>query len=141
MTLAVAERDGAIRLMKSNKQRVPVARWGRIQAYDTREFVAECRELGLTPQSEERPGGSALDARTTRHTGYRLSQRIGKRTSVRATAAQDAGTRLSQPRLSQSDKGGEALARGFQVCLTLSAAHSSAANKSPPSARSRGERQ
>jgi len=30
-------------------------------------------------QNEKRPGGSAIDARTTRHEGYQLSQRKRKR--------------------------------------------------------------
>jgi len=52
------------------------------KGYDTRDFVTSCRELGITPhvaQNDERPGGSALDARTTRHPGYAVSQRIRKK--------------------------------------------------------------
>jgi hypothetical protein len=54
---------------------------GGDKGYDTRDFVASCRELEVTPhvtQNLTRPGGSALDARTTRHPGYRISQRIRK---------------------------------------------------------------
>lgn len=50
---------------------------GGDKSYDTRGFVAACRALNLTPhvaQNEARPGGSALDARTTRHPGYAVSQ-------------------------------------------------------------------
>jgi transposase len=52
------------------------------KAYDSAEFVADCRERGVTPHvacNDRRPGGSSLDARTTRHAGYRWSQRIRKR--------------------------------------------------------------
>jgi transposase len=52
------------------------------KAYDTRQFVADCRERGVTPHvamNVARPGGSALDARTSRHDGYRASQRLRKR--------------------------------------------------------------
>jgi transposase len=52
------------------------------KGYDTRGFIAECRALNVTPhvaQNHERPGGSALDARTTRHPGYAISQRMRKR--------------------------------------------------------------
>jgi transposase len=52
------------------------------KGYDTRGFVAWCRELEITPhvaQNHARPGGSALDARTVRHPGYALSQRLRKR--------------------------------------------------------------
>jgi len=50
--------------------------------YDTAGFVAACRKLGITPhvaQSLKRAGGSAIDARTTRHRGYLVSQRSRKR--------------------------------------------------------------
>ncbi|MGO9449991.1 MAG: IS5 family transposase [Candidatus Binataceae bacterium] len=52
------------------------------KGYDTRGFVATCRALNITPhvaQNLARPGGSALDARTTRHPGYAVSQRLRKR--------------------------------------------------------------
>jgi transposase len=42
------------------------------KGFDTRGFVASCRALTITPhvaQNHARPGGSALDARTTRHPG------------------------------------------------------------------------
>jgi hypothetical protein len=42
--------------------------------------VAECRNLKVPPhvaQNLERPGGSAIDARTTQHPGYAISQRKG----------------------------------------------------------------
>ena len=44
--------------------------------------MAECRNLKVTPhvaQNLERPGGSAIDARTTHHAGYAISQRKRKR--------------------------------------------------------------
>jgi transposase len=52
------------------------------KAYDTKDFVAECRERGVTPQvamNTSGTRGSAIDARTTRHSGYVVSQRIRKR--------------------------------------------------------------
>jgi hypothetical protein len=42
----------------------------------TRGFVAEMRRIGVTPhvvQNTARPGGSAIDGRTTRHEGYTKS--------------------------------------------------------------------
>jgi transposase len=51
------------------------------KGYDTRDFVASCRALTVTPhvaQNQARPGGSALDARTVRHPGYAISQWIRK---------------------------------------------------------------
>ncbi len=44
--------------------------------------MAECRHIKVTPhvaQNLERPGGSAIDARTTQHPGYAISQRKRKR--------------------------------------------------------------
>jgi IS5 family transposase len=52
------------------------------KGYDTHGFVASCRALKITPhvaQNHARPGGSALDARTTRHPGYAVSQWMRKR--------------------------------------------------------------
>lgn len=51
------------------------------KGYDTREFVAELREMNVTPhvaQNTARSGGSAVDRRTTRHAGYSISQRRRK---------------------------------------------------------------
>jgi transposase len=55
---------------------------GADKAYDTQDFVAACRERNVTPHvagNDTRRGGSAIDARTTRHIGYALSQTIRKR--------------------------------------------------------------
>ena len=54
---------------------------GGDRGYDTRDFVANCRALRVTPhvaQNQARPGGSALDGRTVRHRGYAVSQCIRK---------------------------------------------------------------
>jgi hypothetical protein len=55
---------------------------GADKGCDTREFVAECRQMNVTPhvaQNTNRAGGSAIDARTTRHAGYKISQRKRQR--------------------------------------------------------------
>lgn len=56
---------------------------GADKAYDTADFVAACRQRNVTPHiainDSRARGGSTLDARTTRHAGYRLSQVIRKR--------------------------------------------------------------
>jgi transposase len=52
------------------------------KAYDTRDFVAACRQRGVTPHvasNTSHQGKSAIDARTTRHPGYAISQTIRKR--------------------------------------------------------------
>lgn len=56
---------------------------GADKAYDTQDFVAGCRERNVTPHiaihTSRTRGGSVIDARTTRHCGYVLSQTIRKR--------------------------------------------------------------
>jgi transposase len=74
-----AEREAATLLVHQQWQRAPERRRtvGADKGYDTADCVALMRELGTTPhvtQNLTRPGGSALDARTTRHDGYAKSQ-------------------------------------------------------------------
>jgi len=76
-----AEREAAVRMAEriEGDQRVTV---GGDKGYDTRGLVGEMRERNVTPhvsQNTNRPGGSAIDGRTTRHAGYQVSQRKRKR--------------------------------------------------------------
>ena len=76
-----AERDAALVMLEKipGEHRVTV---GADKAYDTRDFVQECRNMKVTPhvaQNTQRRGGSAIDERTTRHEGYAISQRKRKR--------------------------------------------------------------
>jgi transposase len=76
-----AERDAALVMLERlpGDERVTV---GADKAYDTKDFVAECRNLKVTPQvaqNVKRCGGSAIDERTTRHVGYAISQKKRKR--------------------------------------------------------------
>jgi transposase len=76
-----AERDAALLMLEQlpGDQRLTV---GGDKGFDTAEFVAECRHMNVTPhvaQNEKRPGGSAIDERTTRHGGYAISQKKRKR--------------------------------------------------------------
>ena len=76
-----AERHAALVMLEQLPGTKPVTVGGD-KGFDTPAFVAECRNLRVTPHvalNHERPGGSALDERTTRHAGYRLSQRKRKR--------------------------------------------------------------
>jgi transposase len=55
---------------------------GADKGYDLRDFVAGCRRRGVTPHVASNlthQGGSAIDGRTTRHAGYRISQNVRKR--------------------------------------------------------------
>jgi transposase len=76
-----AERDAALVMLEQipGEGRVTV---GGDKGYDTRDFVAECRNMNVTPhvaQNTKRNGGSAIDGRTTRHGGYEVSQKKRKR--------------------------------------------------------------
>jgi IS5 family transposase len=76
-----AERDAALLMLERVPGTKTVTVWGD-KGFDTRGFVAECRNLRVTPhvaQNHARLGGSAIDARTTRHTGYKISQCKRKR--------------------------------------------------------------
>src|ERR1019366_1970771 len=76
-----AERDAALIMLEKLPGIKPVTVGGD-KGFDTFGFVAECRNLQVTPheaQNHARPGGSAIDARTTRHAEYKISQRKRKR--------------------------------------------------------------
>jgi transposase len=52
------------------------------KGYDTRDFIAGCRQRRTTPHVAShttRRGGSAVDGRTTRHASYAVSQIVRKR--------------------------------------------------------------
>ena len=74
-----AERDAAMLMVhKLWKKRHPIRSLGADKAYDTRDFVKVLREMRVRPhvtQNLNRAGGSAIDARTTRHVGYQISQK------------------------------------------------------------------
>ncbi len=76
-----AERDTAAemlgRLPKTRRRRTV----GADKGYDTAAFVAEVRDLGFTPHvaPHNNKRRSAIDGRTTRHPGHRVSQRIRPR--------------------------------------------------------------
>jgi transposase len=74
-----AEREAGLLMLHEQWQRAPGRRRtvGADKAYDVREFIDLTRELGTTrhvTQNLARPGGSAIDGRTTRHPGYAMSQ-------------------------------------------------------------------
>ncbi len=78
-----AERDAALSMLDGllpNSSAAPTL--GADAGYDTSDFVAACRERGITPhiaQTTDPRRRSAVDGRTTRHAGYVVSQRIRKR--------------------------------------------------------------
>ena len=72
-----AERDAALLMAEGipGAQRVTL---GADKGYDTRDFVEEARNMGVTPHVSQKQN-SAIDGRTTRHAGYKVSQEKRKR--------------------------------------------------------------
>jgi hypothetical protein len=71
-----AERLAALELIAGRAGVQPIT-VGADRAYDAADFVMELRELGVTPHVAQNTAGrrSAIDGRTTRHAGYRLSRK------------------------------------------------------------------
>tara|TARA_R110002094_G_C4899313_1_gene210216 strand:- start:342 stop:1430 length:1089 start_codon:yes stop_codon:yes gene_type:complete len=76
-----AERVAALVMIERHGDRPHRITLGADKAYDTQDFVNELRSMGVTPHVAQNTNGrrSAIDARTTRHRGYGMSQRIRKR--------------------------------------------------------------
>lgn len=77
-----AERDAAVMMLEGSvpgNHRITV---GGDKGYDTKDFVADCRKLKVTPHVAQNRGDrrrSGIDARTTSWPGYTVSQRARKR--------------------------------------------------------------
>ena len=76
-----AERLAALHLLAPHADRMSRVTLGADKGYDTQDFVAELREVNVTPHVAQNITGrrSAIDGRTTHHPGYAVSQRIRKR--------------------------------------------------------------
>jgi transposase len=76
-----AERLAALVLIEPHAERPQPVTLGADKGYDAGDFVMELRQKAVTPHIAQNQSGrrSAIDGRTTRHTGYALSQRIRKR--------------------------------------------------------------
>lgn len=72
------EREAAQQMLGRHKggRRITV---GADAGYGTKDFVASCRERGITAHVAVPPRSTALDGRTTRHRGYLVSQRVRRR--------------------------------------------------------------
>ena len=75
-----AERKAALELIEhhaaGSENRLTL---GADKGYDTADFVADLRAMNVTPHVAAKVKGSAIDARTTRHEGYAVSQKKRKR--------------------------------------------------------------
>lgn len=77
-----AERVAALAMLDASVPHQERVTLGADAGYDTSDFVAACRDRGITPhiaQTRDVRRRSAVDARTTRHVGYEISQRLRKR--------------------------------------------------------------
>jgi IS5 family transposase len=76
-----AERDAALVVLEQIPETKQVT-VGSDRAYDTADFVAECRNPKVTQHVAQKSGTAwwkRHDARTTQHPGYAISQRKRKR--------------------------------------------------------------
>ena len=112
-----AERRAALAMVAARlpgRRRITV---GGDKGYDTRDFVASCRALNVTPhvaQNLARPGGSALDARTVRHPGYAVSRWIRK-TGRRDPRLDEDHRRAAAHPLSRAPAGADACLSGCRL--------------------------
>jgi Transposase DDE domain len=76
-----AERVAALHMIEPRADRPRAITLGADKAYDAEDFVNELRAMRVTPHVAQNSNGrvSAIDARTTRHAGYAISQRIRKK--------------------------------------------------------------
>jgi len=72
-----AERTAALALIEPHADRPRAITLGADKGYDAADFVNELRAMRVTPHVAQNTSGrrSAIDGRTTRHTGYGMSQR------------------------------------------------------------------
>ena len=76
-----AERVAALHMIEPRADRPTAITLGADKAYDAEDFVNELRSMKVTAHVAQNTSGrsSAIDRRTTRHSGYGVSQRIRKR--------------------------------------------------------------
>ena len=76
-----AERIAALSMIEPRADRPRAITLGADKAYDAEDFVNELKSMNVRPHVAQNTNGrrSAIDARTTRHAGYAMSQKIRKR--------------------------------------------------------------
>jgi transposase len=91
-----AERVAALHMIEPHADRPRPITLGGDKGYDVGDFVNELRSMKVTPHVTQNTTNrrSAIDARTTRHPGYAVSQRIRKRIEeafgwIKTVAGQD----------------------------------------------------
>ena len=90
-TTGTAERDAVSVMLDDARQRgFRPKTLGGDRGNDTRQCVKDMRDLGVTPHVAQR-GHSAIDGRTTRHSGYGVSQKIRKQVEEIIRVDEDGG--------------------------------------------------
>ena len=81
LTLATnrSEREAALEMAADDMPGQGRATLGADKGYDVRWFVETLRALKITPHIAAKAKYGTIDGRTTRHTGYEVSQRKRKR--------------------------------------------------------------
>jgi transposase len=82
-----AERETALELIDGRRRRRRRITLGADKGYDVEQFVHDLRDRSVTPHiaidghlsNTGKPRKTAIDGRTTRHSGYEISQRCRKR--------------------------------------------------------------
>jgi IS5 family transposase len=74
-----AERQNALDMLDEHLPGDGRITLGADKGYDTRDFVAACRERNVTPHVAQKMKGSAINGRTTAKPGYAVSQRFRSR--------------------------------------------------------------
>lgn len=77
-----AEREAALTMLDESLPGTSRLTLAGDKGFDARDFVSACRDRNTTPhvaQNASKHRSSAIDARTTRTAGYKVSQRIRKR--------------------------------------------------------------
>jgi IS5 family transposase len=74
-----AERLAALAMIEPRADRPGRITLGADKGYDAEDFVNELRSMNVVPHVAAKIRSSAIDARTTRHVGYRASQIVRKR--------------------------------------------------------------
>jgi hypothetical protein len=74
-----AEREAALTMIDRHCPGDHEITLGADKGYDTADFVADLRAMNVAPHVAAKVKGAALDGRTTRHAGYKVSQVIRKR--------------------------------------------------------------
>ena len=85
-----AERLAALHLMEPHADRAGRVTLGADKGYDAQDFVAELREVNVTPHVAQNMSGrrSAIDGRTTHHPGWSLIQGRPREAELRALRGQ-----------------------------------------------------